>query len=317
MKFVTNTVDRLDSYQQAHRLPGFLYAVVKKYGEDEAGHQAALLTYYGFLALFPLLLVLTTLTNLLASSHPDIQDTIIKGTTNYFPVLGSQLSDHVHTIHKTGLALAIGLLFTLYGARGVADVFRNGVNDIWQVPRRRRDSFPKALLKSLGLILIGGLGFLLASISAGIAAGAGHGLGFRILGVAVNVFILFWLFTFLLNISLPRHVTLKETRLGAITAALGLVVLQAFGGYLLARQLKSLDAVYSYFAIALGLLFWIYLQAQVLYYAVEVATVHNERLWPRSLNKNLTEADKRTYSRLARKEEMVEQERVKAQFKPR
>jgi YihY family inner membrane protein len=314
MKFFSTLTNKLDAFQQRHRFTGFTYGVVKKYGEDEAGHHAALLTYYGFLALFPLLLVLTTVTNLLASSHPDIQNKIISSMTSYFPVLGSQLSDHVHSIHKTGPALVIGILFTLYGARGVADAFRRGVNDIWKVPRRRRDSFPKALLKSLGLIMIGGFGFLLASISAGIAAGAGHGLGFRLLGVAVNIFILFWLFTFLLNISLPRHVTLKETRLGAITAALGLVVLQAFGGYLLARQLKSLDAVYSYFAIALGLLFWIYLQAQVLYYAVEVATVHNEKLWPRSLSNNLTEADKRSYARLAKKEEIVDEERVNAKF---
>ncbi|HTB48569.1 MAG TPA: YihY/virulence factor BrkB family protein [Verrucomicrobiae bacterium] len=299
MNFIQKAIRNIDTFQQGHRLPGFTYAVIKKYGEDQSGYQAALLTYYSFLSLFPLLLVLTTVTDSIAHSHPHLQATIIRSMTDYFPVLGNQLSEHVHTIHKSGLALVVGIVFTLYGARGVAAVFRHGVNHIWQVPKRNQDSLPKTILKNLGLVIIGGLGFLAASISAGLAAAAGHGIAFRLLSVAVNVFILFWLFVFLLNVSLPRHVTVKETRVGAATAAVGLVILQALGSYLLVRELKSLDALYSYFAIALGLLFWIYLQAQVLYYSVEVATVHAQQLWPRSLTGRLTPADEQVHARQA------------------
>ncbi len=303
MNFIQKTLRSIDTFQQTHRLPGFIYAVIKKYGEDQSGYQAALLTYYGFLSLFPLLLILTTVTDGLAHSHPHLQATIISSMTNYFPVLGSQLSDHVHTLHKSGFALFVGIVFTLYGTRGMADVFRHGVNHVWQVPRRKLDNFPKALVKSLSLVIIGGLGLLIASICAGLAAAAGHGLLFRALSITVNIFILFWLFVFLLNVSLPRHVTIKETRMGAASAAIGLVILQALGSYLLARELRHLDALYSYFALALGLLFWIYLQAQVLYYAVEIAAVHAEQLWPRSLGGNLTAADKRVHARQAVEEE--------------
>jgi YihY family inner membrane protein len=277
-------VGKLDAWQQRHRLPAFIYAVIKKYGEDEAGYKAALLTYYGFLSLFPLLLLLTTVTNGLIGNHPHLEATVTRSVSNYFPLLGQQLSSHVHTLHRSGLALVTGILFTLYGTRGVANVFSHGVQDIWDISPRQRPGFPKSLFKNLGLIIIGGLGFLLAAVSASLAAAAGHGLDFRILSLAVNLFVLFWLFTFLLNFSLPRHVSLKETRLGAATAAIGLVILQSLGGYLLARELKGLDALYSYFAIALGLLFWIYLQAQMLYYSVEIAAVRAHKKWPRSFN---------------------------------
>jgi YihY family inner membrane protein len=283
MNTLQTLVRKLDTYQRRHRTLAFSYAVVKKYGEDRAGSQAALLTYYGFLSLFPLLLVLTTLTNGLIGNHPHLEATVIRGVTNYFPLLGGQLSAHVHSLHKSGLALVAGILFTLYGARGVANAFRDSVQNIWQVPEAERDAFPKSLLKSLGIIIIGGLGFLLASIAAAAASSAGHGLAFRGLSIAVNVFILFWLFTFLLNFSLPRHVTIKEIGVGAATAAIGLVLLQSLGSYLLAHELKSLDALYSYFAVALALMFWIYLQAQVLYYSVEIAVVSSRKLWPRSL----------------------------------
>lgn len=315
MSMFQKIITGLDTFQRRHTVPGFIYAVIKKYGEDQAGYQAALLTYYGFLSLFPLLLVLTTIVGIIAGSHQHLQQTITDSITNYFPMLGAQLSDHVHSLHKSGMALVVGILFTLYGARGVADAFRHGVNHIWQVPRTNRDSFPKSIAKSLGIIVIGGSGLILASLLAGYAAAAGHGIAFRGLSLLVNVFILFWLFLFLLNVSLPRHISLKETRAGALTAALGLVIMQTLGGYLLARELKSLDALYSYFAVALGLLFWIYLQAQVLYYAVEVATVRAEGLWPRGLDaKHLTAADKKAYDRLATKERVVPQEEISTDF---
>lgn len=283
MRLVQKTTRNFNAYQQRHRFTAFSYAVIKKYGEDNAGSQAALLTYYGFLSLFPLLLVLTTVTNNIIGSHPHLQTTVIQGVTDYFPLIGNQLAEHVNGLQRNGLALAAGILFTLYGARGVAEVFRKGVQHIWQVPLSQRDGFPKSTLKSLCLLLVGGAGLMAASILAGLTSAAGRGWDFRALSIALNLFILFWLFNFLLNFSLPSHVTVKQTMAGAASAAVGLVVLQSLGGYIVAHELKNLDALYSYFALPLGMLFWIYLQAQMLYYSVEIAHVSAYRLWPRSL----------------------------------
>jgi YihY family inner membrane protein len=289
---VQKIIQWFDRFQRRHRLVGFTVAVIKKYDEDDTGHQAALLTYYAFLSLFPLLLVLTTLTEFITTSHSELQSTIIKGTINYFPVLGDQLSAHVSTLHTSGLALVVGILFTLYGARGVADAFRNGIQHLWKVPKSQRDSFPGSTLKSLAIILIAGIGFIVASISVALAATAGHGVTFKALSIVINLLVWSGLFILLINISLPRHVPFKETRGAALTAAVGLVIVQVLGGYVLKRELKHLDALYSYFALALGLLFWIYLQVQVLFYALEVAAVRSHKLWPRSLSgKDPTPAD--------------------------
>lgn len=295
MQLINKTITKLDQFQQRYHFTGFLYAVIKKYGEDQAGYQSALFTYYAFLSLFPLLLVLTTITGLLAGSHPQLQRDIIHATVSYFPGFGKQLV--VGGLHKSGLALVVGIIFTFYGARGVADAFRNGVNHIWHVPITKRDGFPKSILKSLTIIVTGGLGLILAAVCSGLAAAAGHGPLFRVLPVLVNVGILFGLFSWLMNICLPQHISFKNGRSGALTAAVGLVLLQTFGTLLLSRQLKNLDAVYSYFALSLGLLFWLYLQAQVIYYSVVVAAVHTQKLWPRSLDASkLTAADKRAYA---------------------
>lgn len=308
MNALKKLIRNIDRLQRRQPLLGFSYAVIKKYGDDQAGYQAALLTYYGFLSLFPLLLVLSTVVGLLAGHHPAIQQTVITSLTNYFPILGSQLSEHINTLHKSGLALAIGIIFTLFGARGVASVFRHGVNRIWLPGAELSEAFPKAALKSLSLIIVGGLGFMAASLMAGYAGAVGHGLTFRLLSLLVNVIILFCLFSFLLNISLPRHVAFAEIKVGAAAAAIGLVVLQSVGSYVLAHELKNLDALYSIFAIALGLLFWIYLQAQVLYYAVEIAAVSSQSLWPRAIDgAHPTPVDQR----FKRRQVVIEQEAEK------
>jgi len=284
MNKIQKFIGKLDAFQQRHHATAFGYAVIRKYGKDSAGQHAALLTYYGFLALFPLLMVLTTVTNVVIGSHSDLQNTIINGVTDYFPLLGNQLAEHVHSLEGNDPALIVGILFTIYGARGVADAFRRGMRRVWGVPNKEKDGFFPALGKSLLLIIVGGLGFVATSIIAGYAAAAGHGSIYRALSILVSLFLLFWLFLFLLRISLPSRIKIKEMRLGAATAAIGLVILQSLGTYILARELRSLDALYSYFALALGLLFWIYLQAQVLYYSAEIATVSSKKLWPRSFS---------------------------------
>ena len=283
MNVLDKSIHKLNNYQQKTHFTAFIIAVVKKYSDDGAGRRAALLTYYSFLALFPLLLILTTITDVLIGNNPALKNTIIKGLTDYFPLLGDQLSDQVHKLGASGPVLLIALLFTLYGTRGVASAFIRGVQDVWHVPKEKRDHFPKSLYKSLALVIVGGLGFLAASIIAGVSALASNGTVHRIIYLAINLFILFWVFVFLLKMSLPGKLKIKEVKLGAVAAAISLVIVQAIGGVILAHQLKHLSALYSYFSVALGLMFWLYLQAQVLFYAMEIATVSSFRLWPRNL----------------------------------
>lgn len=284
VNLIQKTINSIDKFQIRYRPTAFSYAVIKKYGDDKIGYQAALLTYYGFLALFPLLLILASTISILAFNNPDLQATIIKSATNYFPGIGDQIYNHIHSLHQNGLSLLFGVLFVLYGARGVVDVFRHGVKQIWGEPPSANEPFPLGLLKSLAILFIGAFGMLSASILSGYTAAAGKGLAYQGLSVLINMIILFWLFGFLIKVSLTKQVKFKEIQLGALLAAVGLVTLQIVGGYLLARQIRHLDSLYSIFAIPLGLLFWIYLQSQVVYYSVTAAAVKSKKLWPRSFS---------------------------------
>ena len=50
----------IDAWQRGHALVAFPVGVLKKFGDDRAGRLAALVAYYGFFSLFPLLLVAVT-----------------------------------------------------------------------------------------------------------------------------------------------------------------------------------------------------------------------------------------------------------------
>src|ERR1700687_1946881 len=66
-----------DRVQRRHGLLGFPYAVIKKYGDDDGGREAALITYYGFLSIFPLLLLGVAILSRVLADHPDLRRRLI------------------------------------------------------------------------------------------------------------------------------------------------------------------------------------------------------------------------------------------------
>ena len=62
-----------DRLQRRHGLLGFPYAVIKKYGDDDGGREAALITYYGFLSVFPLLLLGVGVLSRVLADNPELR----------------------------------------------------------------------------------------------------------------------------------------------------------------------------------------------------------------------------------------------------
>lgn len=317
MNVIQHAVAVFDNYQRRHKSFGFPLAVVKKYGEDQAGRQAALLTYYAFLAIFPLLLVLTTVLKVLIRNDEVLRSKIIDGATNYFPVIGSELQRNVHTLGSTGWILAIGVLLTLFGARGVADVLRDSINHIWQVPLARRSGFPHGMLKSFAIILVGGAGLILAPVISGYAVSmGGHGWLVRGLALLITLTILYLMFLVLVRIALPTKVPIRKLRPAAVISTIGLVLLQVSGSLVLTHQLKHFNSLYGTFAVVLGLLFWLYLQAQLFYYAIETASVRALNLWPRAIDQqSLTPQDRKALRLHIERSNLSRETEVTVKFK--
>lgn len=285
-------IQSLDGWQRMHNVPAFCYGVIKKYGDDQAGYKAALLTYYGFLSLFPLLLVLASLVSILAARHVPFGERLLTDMAAYLPLIGRDVVSRVHGMSGSGFALASGIVFTLFGARGIADAFRSALDDVWAVPYKKRAGFPVAIGRSMAMMVIGGIGLLLTSVVTGFVVASGHALPYRLGSIVIASMGTFGVLCVVMRLGMSVRRPWRYIALSSLLIAIGLEILQLFGGYILAHELHRLDSLYGTFAVVLGLLFWLYLQAQTMVYGLEVVTVAAFQLWPRSLTLSRTKADR-------------------------
>ena len=110
---------RIDGFQQRQRLTAYVFGVVKKYGDDGCGSLAALIAYYGFLSIFPLLLILFTLLGLIFGHDAALQQRVIHSALAQFPVVGKQLArpGGISSLKSTSVAgLAVSVAILLWGS---------------------------------------------------------------------------------------------------------------------------------------------------------------------------------------------------------
>lgn len=298
--------DHLDAFQQRHRWASFPIAVIYKFSEDQGPYLAALITYYGFLALFPLLLLLTSILGFVLQGDPDLQRRILDSTLSQFPIIGDELGDP-QGLQGSGIALVIGGVVALYGALGVAQAIQNAMNVAWAVPRHRRPNPIRARLRSLLVIVIGGGAALATTVlsalgSSADAFGAHLSAWTTILVVLAAVAVNAGIFLLAFRVSTAHPTGTRDLVPGAITAALIWQTLQLFGTAFVGNVVKDAGLAYGVFALVLGLLAWIYLGAIGVVFSAEINVVRAKRLYPRSLmtpftdNVDLTTADRLAYT---------------------
>ena len=98
MNMAKKVLRAVDEYQQKHAWLAFPVAVWKKFGDDQAGNLAALIAYYAFASLFPLLLVLVTVLDIVLRSNPGLKAQVLDSAFGQFPVIGPQLKTDTHAL---------------------------------------------------------------------------------------------------------------------------------------------------------------------------------------------------------------------------
>jgi len=277
-------VDAADRSQRRWPVFGFPLAVLAKFNDDQAGNLAALIAYYGFVAIFPLFLLLTAVLDVLLKNDPHLRETLLNSALAQYPVIGPQIQQQTKTLPGSGLPFAFGGIFLLLGALGVARAMQNALCAIWDIPRNERPKFPWSYLWSLALILAVGAGFIVTTSLSGLAGGVGHGtfigFGSHVAAIAISLVLnvgMFWLSFWLATM---RRVRWRNLRIGAVIAGAVWTLLQLAGGYVVAHQLHRANELYGSFGLVLGLVAWLYLQAEITLYAAEVDVVVAKRLWP-------------------------------------
>jgi uncharacterized BrkB/YihY/UPF0761 family membrane protein len=316
--------ERVDRFQRRHPSAGFPLAVVYKYLDDDGHFLAALVTYYGFLALFPTLLLLATVLGLFLAGDPALQQRLLDSALGEFPVIGPQLA-RPEGLGGGFTGIVVGGGVALYGALGLGQAVQHAMNTAWAVPKHRRPDPITARGRSLLLLFTLGLLLLASTVLSALGTGAAaYGGGFSgwvhvlvtVASVLSNAAVLVLGF----RITTARRLTTRQVLPGALIAAVLWQLLQSFGGIYVASVVANASAVDAVFALVLGLIAFIYLSAVALVLCVEINVVWVDRLYPRALltpfvdHTDLSEGDERVYAEAARAQRAVRQEEVEVRF---
>jgi YihY family inner membrane protein len=303
----------LDRVQQRNRVLSFALGVLKKLSEDQGGQLAALIAYYGFVSLFPLLLVFVTVLGFVLQSDPALEQQIVKGALGQFSVIKDPLTQH--SLSGSGAALGVGIVFTLLGGLGIMNTVQFAFNRIWSVPFSKRPDFFMSRLRGLGALAMLGALTIVSTLVGGSLGAAAHGapevIAAALVALAFNVALFMTLFRMLTAADLSLRQLLPGVMLGAVLWQL----LQYLGGVYLVHELKRTQPLYGTFALVLGLLAWLYLGAQLTLIAAEVNVVLDRKLWPRTLfSPGLLDADRRALRASAKAQNRSSDEHIEVRF---
>jgi len=286
MSAIEQPLRAADRFQQRSPALAFPVAVWSKFRDDRAGNLAALIAYFAFAALFPLLLILVTVLNIVLRNDPSLQASLVNSAVSQYPVIGQQIQRNLGSLPASGLPLVIGLVLLLLGARGVSGAMQNAMFQVWDIAEQRRPKFLMSQLLGLALVFTIGIGFIVTTFLSGVAGGVGHVIngtvahvGTVLVSLVLNVGV-FWLG---FRLATAFQVRWRDVRTGAVIAAVCWQALQLAGGLVVGHLLRRSSELYGTFGIVLGLLAWLYLEAEVTLYAAEVDVVLARHLWPRSI----------------------------------
>ena len=272
----------LDAQQRRLVVLGFPYAVVMKYVDDGGGRHAALITYYGFLSIFPILLVATSVVSRVLVEPADAARG--HGRSAAPPALQSTVNTALAAMPTSGLPLGLGIAGLLFSGTGVVFSAYETLNQLagvptpFSLPLGRRAT--RRVVLMVVVVLVGGLG--VAALTVALRAGCPtscNGLP-PALATALVVFVVLVTAAALL---VARPVRWRTSMVPAATGAVVVTLVLALGARLLAPLVARAGPVYGSFATVAGIFTLLYLVSQALLYAAEVAVVRHRGLWPRAL----------------------------------
>jgi membrane protein len=315
--------EHLDRFQRKHKWAGFPLALVYKYFDDFGSYLAAVVTYYGFVSLFPLLLLASTVLGFVLSGDQRLQHEVLTSALDQFPVIGGDLAQPKH-LGGGPVGLVVGIAGSIYGGLGVAQAFQYAANTVWAVPRNNRPNPFKTRGRSVLLLVTAGLA-VLCTTALSIAGGGGAGaLGTvaRSVTLTASVAINLAVTVFAFRFAPARRLSVHDVLPGAIASALIWQLLQSFGVIYVRHVVKHASATNAVFALVLGMLAFLYISATAILLSMEINVVRVKHLHPRSLltpftdNVTLTTADRRTYSHQAKAQRSKGFEHVDVKFDP-
>jgi membrane protein len=322
---VSNFGRRLDAVQRRHRRLGFPLAVVYKFFDDQGSYLAVIVTYYAFAAIFPLLLISSSVLGFVLQGNRDLQKAVLQSALKEFPIVGTQLATP-QGLQGSTPAVIVGALAAAYGVIGLGQAVQNAVNVTWGVPRNGRPNPFRGRLRSGALLSLAGFAVLsfatltaLAGSQAWLSGQLADNLGWLV--SVGSVLVLTAMLVLCLRPGTKPRPAFRKVLPGAFLTAVGWHLLERLGGLYVSHILARATEVNGVFALTLGLIGLIYAASVIAVIGAELNSVIEHRLYPRSLlalftdsASDLTPADHRAYAMYAQAQRHKAAETIEVTF---
>jgi uncharacterized BrkB/YihY/UPF0761 family membrane protein len=236
---------------------------VEGYRKHRSGRNAALISHFGFLSVFPLFLVFTTVLGFVLESRPKLRVDIIDSALAQLPFVGEQIAEDPSKLQGNAVVLVLGLAAALWGGMKAFVAVHGALDDIAEQPLDERSNlFVTRLRALLGMAYIGG-----AQVASAILTSLASVTGVRIIGkvllliftTAINVGVLTLSYRWL-RTTWPAW---RSVLPGAIVGGVLFAALQIVGVAIVGRAIANASPVYGNFASVIGLLSWLSLHAMI------------------------------------------------------
>lgn len=247
-----------------------LVLAIERFRVHRTGRHSALVAHYGFMSLFPLALVFTTVLGFVLQGNPELRERILKTAFRDIPIIGPDLQMDPDRLRGDVLVLVIGTLITLWAGLRAFNVLQTALDDIADVPLNARPNLLRTRVRSLRGVLILGATQLGATVVAGLSGVGGvqnvHRVLLMLATFALNAAAIAATYRFLCT----ARPTWREVRPGALWAGFAFAVLQVVGTTFVARAIANASPVYGAFASVIGLLTWLSVHAMALLLGAEL-----------------------------------------------
>ncbi len=265
---------RVLAWRERHATGDFALEVIDGWRRHQLNRSAAVLAHYGFLSIFPLLMVATAVLGLLLRNDENLRTRILDSAVAEIPVIGTQITQQAGSLSGGWWTIAIGFTVALWAATKAFAAVQYAYADIWEVPVDQRPNLAIIRLKALLGITIVGSGVAISGFVSSFAlAGLGH---------LLIVFMVFITYTAtllsMMRLMSSTTVTTAMALPGALFSGAALTALQLVGTWVVKRYLASASDVAGAFATVFALIAWLHLQAYATLIGVEISSaLHRTR----------------------------------------
>ena len=168
-------LQRLDAFQQRHRWLGLPIAVNKRFGEHDGTRLSAVVSYYSFFSVFPLLLVFVTVLGIVLDGDPELRQELLDSALAQIPLIGSQLAAEQSPLQGNVLALVIGVVTALWAGMGAIGALQQGLDELGDVPRFARPNFAMKRVRAVAFLVAFGAGIVTSVVLGNVVTFFGAG----------------------------------------------------------------------------------------------------------------------------------------------